>query len=189
MTLSMLFLTALGLSMDAFAVSISNGISYRRYTAAQQFATAFAFGLFQCLMPLLGWLAGSAVSGLIRTLDHWIALLLLGYLGCSMILGAVLSMRGQDEACTVCAFTPRHLLMQAVATSIDALAVGITFAALDVDIVRAALLIGPVTFVCSLIGIQVGRRFGAVFKSRAEIFGGAILVFIGLKIFIEHLLE
>ena len=186
MTLTTLFFLALGLSMDAFAVSISNGICYRNYTKAQILSTAFAFGGFQGLMPILGYLAGSTVSHLIEGIDHYIALILLGYLGGRMIWEAATQMRHPEVDCPVEGFTYPRLLIQAVATSIDALAVGVTLAALDVNIVAAALFICCITFVCSLLGVGLGRRFGIALKARAEIFGGAILVLIGLKIFLEH---
>ena len=186
MTLATLFVLAVGLSMDAFAVSISNGICYQKYTKPQMLATALFFGGFQGLMPVLGYLAGSAVSSLIQSLDHVIALVLLGYLGGSMIWGAVSELRHPDESCPAVDFTYKQLALQAVATSIDALAVGISLAALRVDIVPAAAFICVITFCFSLVGVSIGKRAGRLLKSRAEIFGGSILVLIGLKIFIEH---
>lgn len=186
MGLTTLFILAVGLSMDAFAVSISNGICYQKYTKPQMLATALFFGGFQGLMPVIGYLAGSAVSGLIQSLDHIIALVLLGYLGGSMIFGAVAEMRNPEESCPATGFSYKQLTLQAIATSIDALAVGISLAALQVNIIPAASFIAIITFCCTLVGVSIGKKAGKMLKSRAEIFGGAILVLIGVKIFIEH---
>ena len=186
LTLATLFVLAVGLSMDAFAVSISNGICFRRYTRPQMLITALFFGGFQGLMPVLGFWAGSAVSSLIQSLDHIIALVLLGYLGGSMIWEALRDLRSPEESCTPGSFTLRQLFLQAVATSIDALAVGISLAALRVDILPAASFISVITFCLTLVGVSIGKKAGRLLKNRAEIFGGAILVLIGLKIFIEH---
>ena len=172
--------------MDAFAVSISNGICYRSYSRPQMLATALFFGGFQGLMPVLGFIAGSAISGLIQSVDHIVALVLLGYLGGSMIRGAIAEMRDPEQSCSTAVFSYRQLALQAVATSIDALAVGISLAALKVDIVPAAAFISIITFSLTLVGVSVGKRAGVLLKNRAELFGGAILVLIGLKIFVEH---
>ena len=172
--------------MDAFAVSVSNGICYRNYTPRQAFATALAFGGFQGLMPVLGFIAGTTFISLIESVDHLIALALLGYLGGKMIWEARKEMGSEDECPVSGAFSLRSLLLQAVATSIDALAVGISLAALRVEIIPAASFIAAVTFTCSLLGVGLGKRFGRVLESRAQIFGGLILIAIGLKIFVEH---
>ncbi|MEL7646505.1 MAG: manganese efflux pump MntP family protein [Sedimentibacter sp.] len=182
-----LFFTSIGLSMDACAVSISNGMCFGNIHKKQILSTAFAFGFFQALMPLIGYLVGSAFSSQISFLDHWIALILLGYIGGKMIKDAIEEMKC-PEACLTSSknLTSRILFVQAVATSIDALAVGIGFAVMKVNIMSAALFIGSITFITSIIGSNLGKRFGQMFKQKAELLGGAILVIIGLKIFLEH---
>ena len=185
----MLFFTSIGLSMDACAVSISNGMCYGNIERKQILSTAAAFGLFQALMPILGYLVGSTFSHTISFLDHWIALILLGYIGGKMIADAVKELK-YPEACLNVEknLTFKTLMLQAVATSIDALAVGIGFAVINVDIFDAALSIGIITFINSIIGSNLGKKFGEMFKQKAEILGGAILILIGVKIFIEHTL-
>lgn len=187
-TLTILF-TSLGLSMDACAVSISNGMCFGNIEKKQILSTAFAFGLFQAFMPMLGYIIGSTFSDTIAFLDHWIALILLGFIGGKMILEAAKELK-YPEACLNVEknLTFKTLILQAIATSIDALAVGIGFAVIKVDIISAALSIGIITFINSIIGSHLGKKFGEMFKQKAEIMGGAILVFIGLKIFIEHTL-
>lgn len=182
-----LIFTSLGLSMDACAVSISNGMCYGNIHKKQIITTAAAFGLFQAFMPVLGFFIGSAFSDAISYLDHWIALILLGFIGGKMIIEAVRELK-YPEVCITGAktLTSRTLLLQAVATSIDALAVGVGFAVMKVDILSAALSIGIITFINSLIGSHLGKKFGELFKQKAEILGGLILVGIGIKIFIEH---
>lgn len=181
-----LFLIALGLSMDAFAVSISNGMCYRNFGRKQAVVASFAFGLFQMLMPILGYFAGRSFSSAISSADHWIALLLLAAIGGKMAWDGVHDLREPDACDVTRSFTLRILLLQAIATSIDALAIGISFAVMQVNIVMASAFIGVITFVCCLVGSRLGRRFGLLLGHRAEIFGGVILVAIGLKIFIEH---
>lgn len=183
----MLIFTSLGLSMDACAVSISNGMCFCNINKKQILSTAFAFGLFQALMPLIGYIIGSTFSDTITFLDHWIALILLGFIGGKMILEALNELK-YPEACLNVEknLTFKTLLLQAIATSIDALAVGIGFAVIKVDIINAALSIGIITFINSIIGSNLGKKFGEMFKQKAEILGGAILVLIGVKIFLEH---
>lgn len=182
-----LFFTSLGLSMDACAVSISNGMCYENIHKKQIITTAAAFGFFQAFMPVLGFFIGSTFSRAIESLDHWIALLLLGFIGGKMIVDAIKELK-YPEACLTSSknLTPQTLLLQAVATSIDALAVGVGFAIIKVDILSAALYIGMITFINSLIGSHLGKKFGQLFKQKAEILGGLILLVIGIKIFIEH---
>ncbi|WP_313346450.1 manganese efflux pump MntP family protein [Sedimentibacter sp.] len=182
-----LFLTSIGLSMDACAVSISNGMCYSKYNRKDILSTAFAFGFFQAIMPLLGFLAGSLFSEAILFLDHWIALILLSLIGGKMIAEAIKELK-YPEACLTGdkSLTLKTLLLQAIATSIDALAIGIGFAVMKVNILSAVLSIGVITFINSLIGAHLGKRFGEMFKQKAEILGGVILIFIGVKIFIEH---
>lgn len=182
-----LFFTSIGLSMDACAVSISNGMCFGNIKKKQILSTAFAFGLFQAFMPVLGYIVGSTFSKTISFLDHWIALILLGFIGGKMIIEALKELK-YPEACLNVEknLTLKTLVLQAIATSIDALAVGIGFAVIKVDIISAALSIGIITFINSIIGSNLGKKFGEMFKQKAEILGGAILVLIGLKIFIEH---
>lgn len=184
-----LFLIALGLSMDAFAVSISDGISYRDNGPKTAFRIALTFGVFQAGMPLLGYAAGRAVSHTMSAIDHWIALALLCAIGVSMIWSAVKKMRNPQEETCKTKLTIGPLLVQGIATSMDAFAVGISFAIMDTNIFVAVALIGVVTFICSIIGVMIGTRFGGLLKEKAEIFGGCILLAIGLKIFFEHMLS
>lgn len=179
-----LFILAVGLSMDAFAVSICKGLSAEKLRPKHMLICGIYFGGFQALMPLIGWLLGIRFQALITNIDHWIAFVLLGIIGFNMIREALHS---DDEECPDAAFDFKAMLPLAVATSIDALAVGVTFAFLDVSIAPAVSFIGIITFVCSAIGVKLGHVFGAKFKSKAELFGGLVLIAIGLKILIEHL--
>jgi putative Mn2+ efflux pump MntP len=153
----------------------------------QIITTAAAFGLFQAFMPILGFFIGSVFSDAISSLDHWIALILLSFIGGKMIIEAVKELK-YPEACLTSSkyLTPKTLIVQAIATSIDALAVGVGFAVMKVDILSAALSIGIITFINSIIGSHLGKKFGELFKQKAEILGGLILIGIGIKIFIEH---
>ncbi len=187
MKLWTMILIALGLAMDAFAVSVSNGLCYRRLTAAQTLAIPLFFGVFQGVMPLLGCFAGGALSAAITKWDHWIAFGLLAAIGGRMIAGAVRELHGPSPR-AVGEFSLRTLLLQAVATSIDALAVGVGFALVKVDALLASAVIAGVTFVCSLAGVLAGKRFGRLISGRAEIIGGALLIGIGFEILFEHLL-
>lgn len=180
-----LFLIALGLSMDAFAVSISDGLCYPQAGRKQAFLTALVFGVFQAGMPMIGYFAGRTFAGAISSLDHWIALVLLGFIGGKMLIEAIRELR-EPESCPARKFSFQLLLMQGVATSIDALAVGVSFAVMDVNIFYAAGFIGVTTFLCSFVGFFLGRIFGGRWGQKAEILGGLILIGIGLKIFIEH---
>ncbi len=188
MELTTLVVLAFGLSMDAFAVSISNGFAYGNIKRKQIIFTSFMFGLFQALMPVIGYFAGMAFSDLISSIDHWIALILLGFIGGKMMWDAYLESKETQENCETCDISFKIIFMQAVATSIDALAVGISFAALDVNIFAGASLIGVITFACCLFGGIVGKKFNDLFASKATFFGGLILVILGIKIFIEHML-
>lgn len=189
MDLLTLFVLALGLSMDAFAVSVSNSMAYTDLRRGQGVLTSLSFGVFQGMMPVIGYFAGRAFAGVVSTFDHWIAFFLLGFIGGKMLVDAVREMRAPQEDAGPRSFSVRLMLLQAFATSIDALAVGVSFAALDVHIVAAAAFIACVTFVCCLFGHALGRRFGAWLGTRAQIFGGLILIGIGLKILIEHLIS
>lgn len=182
-----LLFTSLGLSMDACAVSISNGMCYGNIHKKQIISTAAAFGFFQAFMPILGFFIGSTFSDAIASLDHWIALILLSIIGGKMISDAIKELKYPEVCLTDCKLlTPKTIIVQAIATSIDALAVGVGFAVMKVDILSAALSIGIITFINSLIGSHLGKKFGELFKQKAEILGGLILVGIGIKIFIEH---
>ena len=177
-----LFLVAVGLSMDAFAVSVCKGLSVPKVQLKHSLICGLYFGLFQALMPLLGWLLGVQFQTMITSIDHWIAFVLLTIIGINMIRES----RDQEEEVD-CSFTPRAMLPLAVATSIDALAVGVTFAFLKVLILPAVTFIGVTTFLLSAIGVRVGAVFGARCRSSAELAGGVILVLMGLKILLEHL--
>lgn len=187
-----LLLIAVGLSMDAFAVSIGNGLSMKKSSPKAALAIAFSFGLFQALMPTAGYFLGSAFEDIIKGFDHYIALIFLGFIGGKMIYDGIKEIRARkkgeeaEEGTFKLGFGA--LMIQAVATSIDALIVGVSFAALpDVNIWAAVALIGITTFTISLVGVFFGKKFGQLLGSKAEIFGGVILVGIGLKVFIEHI--
>ena len=179
-----LFVIAVGLSMDAFAVSICKGLSVRELKPKHALTVGVYFGGFQMLMPLIGFALGVRFQSFITSIDHWIAFVLLGLIGANMIRES----REQDEENLSDSFSFGAMLPLAVATSIDALAVGITFALLpDVNVPLAVCLIGITTFVCSAAGLKVGNLFGLKYKAKAELAGGIILIFIGLKILLEHL--
>ena len=183
MSLIELFLIAVGLSMDAFAVSICKGLSVRKAEPRHSLIVGAYFGGFQALMPAIGYVLGRQFESLITSVDHWIAFVLLGIIGGNMIREAL---KGEQEELDD-SFTFRTMLPLAIATSIDALAMGVTFAFLNVQIVPAVCFIGVVTFILSMLGVRLGSVFGTKWKQRAELTGGAILVLIGLKILIEHL--
>ena len=183
MSLIELFLIAVGLSMDAFAVSVCKGLSVRKAEVKHGLLVGAYFGGFQALMPAIGYLLGRQFESLITSVDHWIAFVLLGIIGGNMIREAL---KGEQEELDD-SFTFRTMLPLAIATSIDALAMGVTFAFLQVQIVPAVLFIGVTTFVLSAVGLKVGNVFGAKYKSRAELFGGVVLVLMGIKILLEHL--
>ena len=178
-----IFLIGVGLSMDAFAVSVCKGLSVGK-TSVKHMALAGAwFGGFQALMPLVGYLLGSAFEQYVTTVDHWIAFILLFIIGANMIKESF----DNDSANQNSSFAFMSMLMAAVATSIDALAIGITFAFLKVNIWLAIAVIGCTTFVISAAGIKVGSVFGEKYKAKAEFFGGAVLICLGIKILVEHL--
>ncbi|MDE6724650.1 MAG: manganese efflux pump MntP family protein [Ruminiclostridium sp.] len=187
-----LLLIAVGLSMDAFAVSIGNGLSMKKSRPKAALAIALSFGLFQAGMPLAGYFLGSAFEDIIKEFDHFIALIFLGFIGGKMIFDGIKELRakkrGEEEEEKPFKLSFGTLMIQAVATSIDALIVGVSFAALpDVNIWAAVVLIGLTTFTISLVGVFFGKKFGQLLGSKAEVFGGIILVGIGLKVFIEHI--
>ena len=179
-----LLLTALALSMDAFAVAVCKGLSTCRVKTKHMLLTGLWFGGFQALMPLIGFFIGSLFEAYITAVDHWIAFVLLGFIGANMIKE---SFSGECD-CTDASFSFKTMLTMAVATSIDALAVGITFALLpDVNIPLAVGSIGAITFILSAVGVKIGAIFGAKNKSIAELVGGIVLILIGTKILLEHL--
>ncbi len=186
MSVITIILISLGLAMDAFAVSVTNGMCYKKLSKLDMFLTVFTFGAFQAVMPLLGFLFGNVFLETIVFLDHWIALFFLGAIGVNMIQEGVKSAQNVEDDCISMDFTYKLLIMQGIATSIDALAVGISFAVTKSNIIFAASSIGIITFLCCSFGIFLGKRFDSLLKDKAELFGGSILIFIGIKTFIEH---
>ena len=183
MGITELFVLAIGLSMDAFAVSICKGLSLGKISWKHMCIAGAWFGGFQALMPLAGYFFGSFFTDMVTKYAHWIAFVLLGLIGANMIRES----REQDEENLSDSFSFGAMLPLAVATSIDALAVGVTFAFLQVSILPAVCFIGATTFILSCIGIRIGHVFGLKYKSRAELFGGAVLILMGTKILLEHL--
>ena len=175
---------AVGLSMDAFAVSICKGLSVNRVRPKHMLICGLYFGGFQALMPLIGYLLGVNFRSMIASVDHWIAFVLLSLIGANMLRE---SFSGDKDENVDASFGVKTMLLMAIATSIDALAVGVTFAFLEVNIVPAVSFIGITTFVFSAAGVLIGNIFGTKWKNKAEFAGGAILILIGLKILIEHL--
>ncbi len=185
MSLIELLLIAIGLSMDAFAVSVCKGLATKKVTSKHILLAGLWFGGFQALMPAIGYFLGSTFESYITTFDHWVAFILLAFIGGNMIFESL--KKEEADSCND-SFSPKTMFILAIATSIDALAVGITFALLpNVNIIAAVLFIGAITFILSGIGIKVGNIFGLKYKSKAEFAGGLILILIGLKILLEHL--
>ena len=185
MSLLELFLIAIGLSMDAFAVAICIGLTSSKATLKKALIVGAYFGVFQAIMPIIGYMLAKGFADKISAFDHWIAFVLLCFIGGKMI---VESFKKEDNVVSgEKSLSPATMLPLAFATSIDALAIGVSFAFLNVSIVPAALLIGVVTFILSVAGLKIGKSFGAKFKSKAELTGGIILVLIGFKILVEHL--
>ncbi len=178
-----LFVLAVGLSMDAFAVSVCKGLALGKIKPKHMITAGAWFGGFQSLMPLIGYFLGVGLQDKITRFDHWIAFVLLGFIGANMIKEAV---SGEEEPADA-SMDVKNMFLLAVATSIDALAVGVTFAFLKVNIAWAVIFIGLVTFVFSASGIKIGSVFGTKYKSKAEIAGGLILIILGVKILVEHL--
>jgi putative Mn2+ efflux pump MntP len=177
-------LLALGLSMDAFAVAISFGLGMRVLHLRYAFRIALFFGVFQALMPIIGYLAGLSIRGFLESFDHWIAFVLLAFIGAKMIYEAFVMDDDQKP------MNPQNLLLLftlAVATSIDALAVGLSLSFLKVDILQPAVIIGLITLGLSFMGVLIGQRLGHLFEKKIEILGGLILIGIGVKILCEHL--
>lgn len=173
-----------GLAMDAFAVSICQGLKMIKVNKQYAVVIALFFGIFQAMMPLIGYVIGVQFESYITSIDHWIAFILLGFIGFNMIKES-----REKEEIDECIYRLdyKELTMMAIATSIDALAVGVAFAFLNVNVLMAVVIIGIITFGLSLIGVLLGHKLGMKFKSNAEMFGGIVLIIIGLKILLEHL--
>lgn len=197
MSLVSVLLTSFALSMDAFAVSITKGMTMKNITKKIAFKIAFFFGLFQGGMPLIGWLLGISFEKYIKTFDHWIALILLAFLGIKMIYESIkenkkdevamdLEINGLSQNTSTVDIKTKDLLVLSVATSIDALAVGVSFAFLNISIIEVVTSIAIITFLVCFTGVLIGKKIGPILKNYAEIIGGIILIFIGLNIFNEH---
>jgi len=182
-----IILIAIGLSMDAFAVSIMLGLSVKKLTFKEFLIPGLFFGFFQGLMPLIGYYAGAMFAEKIQGFDHWIAFILLGIIGGNMIKDSFSKDNEEKKEHNQFAFI--HMLLLAIATSIDALAVGVTFAFFEINIFIAIAIIGFTTFCISMGGVKIGNIFGIKFKSKAELAGGIILAALGIKILIEHLIR
>ena len=183
MDLLTLLTLAVGLAMDAFAVSICKGLAMREKVLKKGIIVGLWFGGFQALMPTIGFFLGTQFKDQITSIDHWIAFVLLGLIGINMVKEAL----SNDEEQADDSIAVKEMFMLAVATSIDALAVGITFAFLNVHIVSAASMIGVCTFLISFAGVKIGNIFGTKYKAKAELAGGIILILLGFKILFEHL--
>ena len=185
MTFLELLLIAIGLSMDAFSVSICKGLTTKRFSWRMALICGLWFGLFQALMPIIGYFLGSQFARFIESVDHWIAFGLLALIGANMIREAVSDEKEDDKDNGALDF--KTMLFLAIATSIDALAVGVSFACIQVKLWSSVLIIGITTFLFSVVGVKIGNVFGSKFEKSAEIVGGIILILIGLKILLEHL--
>lgn len=188
-----LIFTGFALSMDAFAVSITKGMTIKNLKKSTAVKMALAFGIFQGGMPLLGWALGISFESYIKSIDHWIAFILLGFIGFNMIKGFFDDRKEKDASSLEFSTTTdiddlsnKEIIMLAVATSIDALAVGISFAFLNVNIILAASIICIITFLVCVVGVFVGNKVGDIFNGYAELVGGIILILIGFNIFNEH---
>lgn len=177
-----ILLTGFALSMDAFAVYVTKGMTLKKINLSIATKIAFLFGLFQAVMPLIGWLFGMNFELYIRSIDHWIAVFLLSFLGIKMIVEAI----KDDDNDNSTYLDNKELIILSIATSIDALAVGVTFAFLNIDIIPICVSIGVITFLVCFIGVLIGKKIGSVFKNYAQIIGGIILILIGLNILNEH---
>jgi len=179
-----LFLLSIGLAMDTFAVGICIGLTLPKITIKKALTVGFYFGVFQAAMPVIGYFAATLFAERVTAYSHWVAFGLLGFIGIKMVIDSF----KKDEACgQEQSLKPSQMLPLAIATSIDALAVGVSFAFLEVQIIPAVSLIGITTLTLSIIGLKIGNLFGARFKKQAQVFGGFILIMIGLKILLEGL--
>ena len=183
MKLIEIMVVSFGLAMDAFAVSVCKGLSMKKINLKKNLIIALYFGIFQTLMPIIGYFLGITFSNIVKSIDHWIAFILLGIIGFNMIRESFDDeVEKKNDNIDI-----KTMLLLAVATSIDALAVGVTFAFFKVNIILAILIIGIITFILSLIGVKIGNKFGDRFQNKAELLGGIILIIMGLKILLEHL--
>lgn len=178
-----LIILSIGLAMDAFAVAICKGLSMKKMQWKNAIIIGLYFGIFQALMPVIGYLLGINFQNKIANIDHWIAFILLGIIGINMIKESI----SKENNISTDSIKFKDMIILAIATSIDALAVGITFAFLKVNIIIAIILIGCITFIISVIGVKVGNIFGNKYEKKAEFAGGLILIFLGIKILLEHL--
>ncbi|BCJ98850.1 manganese efflux pump MntP [Anaerocolumna chitinilytica] len=191
MNLLELLILSVGLAMDAFAVAVCKGLSIKKISVKHPVIVGLYFGIFQAVMPLIGYFLGKQFSDKISAIDHWVAFILLGIIGINMIRGSIKE-EDEEAECENCkdvdnSLKVKEMLILSVATSIDALAVGITFAFLKVNILAATSFIGVVTFLISAAGVYIGNIFGGKLKSKAEMAGGIILVCLGTKILLQHL--
>ncbi|OOB77078.1 MAG: hypothetical protein BEN19_02600 [Epulopiscium sp. Nuni2H_MBin003] len=187
MGIAEIFMLSIGLSADAFAVSVCKGLQMKKLNLKYAVIIALYFGIFQAIMPLTGFVLGEQFGRLVDNIDHWIAFLVLGYIG----LNLVKTSRGnedEDIENTTIDISVKVMLALAVATSIDALAVGITFSFLQVNIIPTIIIIGLITFLCCVVGVKIGNVFGLKYKSKAECVGGIILILIGSNILLQHFL-
>lgn len=188
-----IFMTGVGLSMDAFAVSLAKGICLKEDELKYSLRVSLFFGGFQALMPLLGWWVGRYFESYIKSFDHWIAFILLSIIGGKMLIEAIKGLKSSEDdniptECERDEFSYKKLTVLAIATSIDALAVGVSFAFLSVSIIPSITIIGITTFILSFFAVFLGKKLGEYMQSYAEIIGGIILIFIGAKILFEHLM-
>lgn len=183
MGIAEILLLAVGLAMDAFAVSVCKGLAMEKITAKKAVIVGLWFGGFQALMPIIGYFLGIGFKDCITSVDHWIAFALLGFIGANMIKESLSKKEEQEDS----SLDFKTMLLLALATSIDALAIGVTFAFLEVNIAFSSAIIGVVTFILSVIGVKIGSIFGIKFKSKAEFAGGIILILLGIKILLEGL--
>jgi manganese efflux pump family protein len=185
MDLISIIAVGIGLSMDALAVAVTSGFSVKKFRLHNALAMAFSFGFFQAIMPVIGWAAGMSVHSYIENFDHWVAFILLVIIGIKMIYESR-TPDGEKTARQQIGFS--ELMVLSVATSIDALAVGISFSMLKIEIATPALIIGGITFTISLIGTQIGKTLGHLLENKLAVIGGLVLIIIGIKILLEHLL-
>lgn len=182
-----LILLALGLAADAFAVSVTNGMYSIKVTRKNALITGLIFGFFQAAMPVLGFELGKTFSDFVQRYQHWVALFLLGAIGLNMLTDALKDLRNPNHCNTIKnIYSIHNLILQGIATSIDAFAAGVSLAVLQINIFNAAVLIGIITFFCCCVGVFIGKLFGSLFGMRARIIGGILLIIIGLKIFSER---
>ncbi|MDD6651699.1 MAG: manganese efflux pump MntP family protein [Eggerthellales bacterium] len=186
-----LVLLGVSLAMDAFAVSVCKGLGMKKVNYVHAFVIALFFGGFQALMPAIGWFLGAQLQSFIEPVDHWVAFILLAFIGGKMLWDGIRGDGEEEESCETCKDSEKldipELFMLAIATSIDALAVGITFAFLKVNVVVAVTIIGVVTAIISFAGVAIGNKFGSKYERPSTIAGGVVLILIGLKILVEHL--